>query len=60
VVFNKLVPNHIRHGQRAVVVALFTCHPVELFGQRLRDRDSKADDACGFRVFHERDGSKGT
>src|ERR1039458_10582752 len=27
VVFDKLVPDHISHGQRTIVVALLTCHP---------------------------------
>ena len=59
-VFDKLVPNHVGHRQRPVVVALLAGHPVELFGQRLRDRDGEPDDALSFRVFHERDVSKGT
>src|ERR1039458_2621217 len=41
VVFDKLVPDHVGHRQGAVIVALFTCHPVKLFGQLLRHGDSE-------------------
>ena len=58
-VFDKLAPNHVGHSQGAVVVALFTGHPVKLFGQRLRDRDREPDDTVGFSGFHSGDLNRG-
>jgi hypothetical protein len=58
VVLDKLVANHVGHGQRAVIVALFTGHPVELLGQHLWDGDSEPDDAFVYWAIHDRENSK--
>lgn len=60
VVFDKLVSDHVGYRQGAVVVALFTGHPVELFSQRLRHGDGEPDDAFGSFSFHEGDSSRRT
>jgi len=55
---NEVIPDHVSHGQRPVVVALLVGHLVELPGQVARDRNGKADDAVRFRGFHKADGSR--
>jgi len=60
VVFDKLVPNHVSHGQGAAVAALFAAHLIEPFVCHLRDRDGEPDDAFGLCAFHELNGSEGT
>ena len=52
--------DHVRHGQRAVVLALLAGHLIELFGQVARNGNGKADNAVGFVGFHAGDGNKGS
>ena len=54
----ELIPDHVGHGQRAVVVTLLTGHLVELPRQVARDGNGKADDAVRFRGFHKADSSR--